>query len=334
MKIITEAMVEAHLSLPDCIEAMRDVMVAVSAGDTTLPIRQYMPIPNVPGKMALMPGTIEDPGPCYGIKLVCKYQREPDSPYGTHVGMVLVFDSEKGLPLAMIEGASLTAIRTSAASAMATDVLANPNCEVLSIIGCGEQALRHVRAMLAVRDPNEIRVWGRDPGRAAAFAKRMSTEIGRDVLVAASVEAAARQADLICTTTAAKTPILKGAWLMPGCHVNLVGAAIPSSAEADQDVVTRSRFFVDYKPAAMAAAGELLDAIKAGAASEATIAGEIGEVVSGKVSGRTRGDEITVYKSLGVAAQDLAAGHKLYEIACRDRFGIDINMMDYDAKSL
>ncbi|GAB5457819.1 MAG: ornithine cyclodeaminase family protein [Henriciella sp.] len=334
MKIITEAMVEKYLTLPECIEAMRDVMVAVSAGDTTLPIRQYMPIPNVPGKMALMPGTIEDPGPCYGIKLVCKYEREPDSPYGTHVGMVLVFDSEKGLPLAMIEGASLTAIRTSAASAMATDVLAKADCEILSIIGCGEQALRHVRAMLAVRDPKEIRAWGRNRDRASAFAKRVEAETGRDITLSPTVETAVHEADLICTTTAAKTPILQGGWLKPGSHVNLVGAAIPTSAEADQDVVTGSRFFVDYKPAAMAAAGELLDAIEAGAASEASIAGEIGEVMSGKVSGRTNADEITVYKSLGVSAQDLAAGYKLYEIACREGFGIDINMMDYDAKSL
>ncbi len=331
MKIITEAMVEQHLSLPDCIEAMREVMIAVSAGETTLPIRQYMPIPNVPGKMALMPGTIEAPGPCYGIKLVCKYDREPDSPYGTHVGMVLVFDSEKGLPLAMIEGASLTAIRTSAASAMATDLLANPTCSTLAIIGTGEQALRHVRAMLAVRDPSNIIVWGRDGARAKIFADRMQSETGRKISVAGSVEDAVKSADLICTTTAAKTPILKGGWLSPGTHINLVGAAIPTSAEADAATVLTGRYFVDYKPAAMAAAGELLNAISDGIATEDTIAGEIGAVASGAIEGRSSSDDITMYKSLGVSAQDLAAGHKLYQLACRDGFGVDINMMDYEA---
>lgn len=334
MRIITEAMVEEHLSLPECIGAMREVMIAVSNHEATLPIRSFMPIPNQPGKMAIMPGTIEEPGPCFGIKLVCKYERAPDSPYGTHVGMVLVFDSEKGIPLAMIEGASLTAIRTSAASAMATDLLANPDAQTLAILGCGEQALRHVRAMLAVRDVEHIHVWGRDATRADDFCQRMSKEIGVELSVAKSVQACVANADLVCTTTASKTPILKGAWLKPGCHVNLVGAAIPTSAEADSDVVTRSRFFVDYKPAAMAAAGELLNAIEAGVASPDTIVAEIGEVAADRVQGRVSTSDITVYKSLGVSSQDLAAGHKLYELACRKGFGVEINMMDYEAKSL
>lgn len=331
MLIITESMVEEYLTLPDCISAMRDVMVAVSSGETTLPIRTYMPIPNVPGKMALMPGTIEDPGPCYGIKLVCKYERPADSPYGTHVGMVLVFDSEKGLPLAMIEGASLTAIRTSAASAMATDLLAKPETKTLAILGYGEQALRHVRSMLAVRDPKEIRVWGRDLSKANAFCERMSAETGREISAFETVKACVDGADLICTTTASKTPILEGKWLAPGCHVNLVGAAIPTSSETDTELVTKSKFFVDYTPAAMAAAGELLNAIKEGAATEDHIAGEIGEVAAGKVAGRQSDEDITVYKSLGVSAQDLAAGHKLYEIARQKGIGIEVNMMDYQA---
>ena len=334
MRIITEAMVEEHLSLPECISAMREVMTAVSNDEATLPIRNYLPIPNQPGKMAIMPGTIEEPGPCFGIKLVCKYERAADSPYGTHVGMVLVFDSEKGVPLAMIEGASLTAIRTSAASAMATDLLANPDAKSLAILGCGEQALRHVRAMLAVRDVQHIHVWGRNVARADAFCQRLSKETGVEMSVAKSAEACVVNADLVCTTTASKTPILKGAWLKPGCHVNLVGAAIPTSAEADADVVTRSRFFVDYKPAAMAAAGELLNAITAGVASADTIVAEIGEVAADRVQGRVSTNDITVYKSLGVSSQDLAAGHKLYELACREGFGVEINMMDYEAKSL
>ena len=334
MRIITEAMVEEHLSLPECISAMREVMIAVSNQEATLPIRSFMPIPHQPGKMAIMPGTIEDPGPCFGIKLVCKYERAPDSPYGTHVGMVLVFDSEKGIPLAMIEGASLTAIRTSAASAMATDLLANPNAKTLAILGCGEQALRHVRAMLAVRNVEHIHVWGRDEARADDFCQRLSKETGVEMSAAKSAEACVANADLVCTTTASKTPILKGAWLKPGCHVNLVGAAIPTSAEADADVVTRSRFFVDYKPAAMAAAGELLNAIEAGVASADTIVAEIGEVAADRVQGRVSTNDITVYKSLGVSSQDLAAGHKLYELACLKGFGVEINMMDYQAKSL
>lgn len=330
MRIITESMVEEHLTMPDCIKAMRGAMIAVSNGDTTLPIRQYMPIPDTKGKMAMMPGTIADPA-CYGIKLVCKYVREPDSPYGTHVGMVLVFDSEKGLPLAIIEGASLTAIRTAAASALATDLMANADVDTLTIIGCGEQARRHILAMLAVRAVKTILIWGRDPQKAQSFAKAMSEEIGADVTAAPDIETAVRAADLICTTTSSPEPIVKGAWLRPGAHVNLVGAAIASSAEVDEDVVTKSRFVTDYRPAAMAAAGELLRAIESGAIAENHIVAEIGEIAAGRIKGRTAKDEITVYKSLGVAAQDLAAGHWLYEKSLRLGFGTDINMMDFSA---
>ncbi len=333
MKIITESMVETHLTMKMCIEAMRNAMIAVSNNETTLPIRQFMPIPDTQGKMAIMPGTIATPN-CFGIKLVCKYIREPGSPYGTHVGMVLVFDSEKGLPLAMIEGSSLTAIRTAAASALATDLLANKDIETLTILGCGEQARRHIHAMLAVRSPKNILVWGRDHEKASSFADSVSKEINQPVKAYKQASDAVKLADLICTTTSSPTPILKGQWIKDGTHINLVGAAIPSSAEADQDVVTRSRFVVDYRPAALAAAGELLNAIKEGAVSEDHIAAEIGEIANGKIVGRENENQITVYKSLGVSAQDLAASHILYQNAVDKGFGIDIDMMDHPAKSL
>ena len=278
--------------------------------------------------MALMPGTIASPD-VYGIKLVCKYIRKPDSPYGTHVGMVLVFDSETGLPLAMVEGSSLTAIRTAAASALATDILANPDCETLAILGCGEQARRHVHAMLAVRSPQNIFVWGRNQTRAEAFAQRMSAETGRLISAKKSAEDTVSNADLICTTTSSKSPILHGNWVKSGTHLNLVGAAIASSREVDDALVLKSRYFTDYRPAAMAAAGELLDAIKNNVVTEGHIIGEIGEVIEASIKGRTSSQDITVYKSLGVAAQDLAAAHWLYDKSLKLDFGTEINLLDY-----
>ena len=328
MKIITEAMVETHLTMMDCIAAMRGAMLSVSRGETTLPIRQYMPISNTQGKMALMPGTITSPD-VYGIKLVCKYVREPDSPYGTHVGMVLVFDSETGLPLAMVEGSSLTAIRTAAASALATDVLANPDCETLAILGCGEQARRHVHAMLAIRSPKNIYLWGRNLTRAEAFAERLSIETGRRILAIKSAEETVTNADFICTTTSSKSPILHGDWVKSGAHINLVGAAIANSREVDDVLVLRSRYFTDYRPAAMAAAGELLDAIENNVVTATHIIGEIGEVIEGSVKGRRSTQDITVYKSLGVAAQDLAAAHWLYQKSIALDFGTEINLLDH-----
>lgn len=331
MKIITEAQVEAHLSTPECIDAMRAAMVAVSKGETHLPIRQFMPVNGAPGKMAIMPGVVGGPKDapwCFGIKLVCKYEREPDSPYGTHVGMVLVFDAEKGLPLAIIEGSSLTAIRTAAASAMATDLLARKDAKQLLVLGCGEQAARHIRSMRAVRKIENVAVWGRSNERSLSFAKSVSEQESIAINVVDDLAEAVGAADLICTTTSAKEPILKGEWLSPGVHVNLVGSAIPTTAEVDDACVARSSFFVDYRPAAMAAAGELLTAIKNETVTQEHIVAEIGEVAMGRASGRTSDDEITVYKSLGVSAQDLAAAHILYEKSLRHRFGLDVNMMD------
>lgn len=327
MKIITESMVEKHLTMPDCISAMREAMISVSKGETTLPIRQYIPIPQTNGKMALMPGTIANPE-CYGIKLVCKYNRPIGDPHGTHVGMVLVFDSQKGLPLAMIEGASLTAIRTAAASAMATDILANKKVDILTIMGYGEQARRHIISMLAVRSFKNIFVWGRSFKKALAFTERMKTETGANITAISGAEEAVANSDIICTTTSSPTPILMGDWVKAGTHINLVGAAIKSNTEVDESLVTKSRYFTDYRPAAMAAAGELLNAINSKSITKAHILAEIGDVAAGDKPGRLSKDDITIYKSLGVAAQDLAAGHKLYHLARYQGFGIDVEMMD------
>ena len=315
------------MTIKECVQVMRETMISVSRGETALPIRQFLSIPGTQGKMAMMPGAISSPG-CHGIKLVCKYPREESSVYGSHVGMVVVFDSENGLPLAMIEGSSLTSIRTAAASALATDLMARKKIKALSILGCGEQAKRHILSIITVRNPDQIYVWGRDYNKASEFSKNMSLKIGRPVAAVQTAEEVVSMADLICTTTSSPEPVLKGDWLKPGSHVNLVGAAVPSSSEADEKVVTRSRFIVDYRPAAMAAAGELLGAIKNGVASEENIVGEIGEVADGKILGRKDENEITVYKSLGVSAQDLAVANWLYEKSIKLGFGLEVNMMD------
>lgn len=331
MKIIRESEVESSLTMGRCIEAMREAMIAVSAGRVHLPIRQFMPVTDAPGKMAIMPGVLGDAAHepwRFGIKLVCKYQRAADSPLGSHVGMVLVFDAAEGVPLAMIEGSSLTAIRTAAASALATDLLARKSTGHLLVIGNGEQARRHLIAILSVREPETVSVWGRNRTRTEGFATRMSEELGRPVGVADSLETAVRSADLLCTTTSAPEPLLYGDWLQPGCHVNLVGSATPTTAEADQACVTRSSFFVDYRPAALAAAGELLRAIKAGAVDEEHIAAEIGTVAAGEHPGRRSDDEITLYKSLGVTAQDLAAAELVYRRCLELDSGLDVELLD------
>lgn len=327
MLIIRQSEVEALLPVAACVGVMRGAMIATSARNVSLPIRQYLAVPDAGGSMAMMPGTLGDPA-CFGIKLVCKYPRPHGDPLGSHIGMVILFDSQRGVPLALIEGASLTAIRTSAASALATDLLARADARVLAVLGTGEQAMRHVLACQAVRTITHVNAWGRDPARAAAFAAAVTARTGLPCTAHTAVADAVAGADIICTNTAAREPILHGADLVAGQHLNLVGSAIASTAEVDDDVVARARVFVDYRDAAMAAAGELLAAMARGVIGEGHILGEIGEVAAGHIAGRTSPDDITLYKSLGVASQDLAAAHALWQAALAQGRGLNINLLD------
>jgi ornithine cyclodeaminase/alanine dehydrogenase-like protein (mu-crystallin family) len=326
MRIITQSDVERLLPVSACVDVMRQAMIATSRRDVTLPMRQFMPVPGTVGKLAIMPGTLGDPA-CFGIKLVCKYDRPHDDPLGTHVGMVLLFDSVKGIPLAMIEGSSLTSIRTSAASALATDLLARPDATRLAIIGNGEQARRHITAIRAVRNITSVTVWGRNPERTQLFADEMTEQHHIEVHARPTAAQAVMNADIVCTTTSAKSPVLMGAEIPAGAHLNLVGSAIPTTAEVDDEAVSRSRFFVDYRDAAMAAAGELLHAIDAGVVTADHITGEIGQVADGLVQGRRNAAEITIYKSLGVASQDLAAAHAVWCLAETEDAGIEVDLL-------
>ena len=321
MRILNREAVAESLSHAECIEAVESAMRAVSRGDTIMPLRRYLDIPGQGGKFTLMPGYLGEP--CtFGVKIVSKYPRAPDSPYGSHVGAVMIFDSGQGIPLALLDGSELTAIRTAAASALATRILARADAATLAILGTGTQAQHHVRALTCLRPIAEVRVWGRTGSHALRLVRRLPASVS--ARVCDSAREAVDGADIVCTTTSAAQPVLKGEWLAPGCHVNLVGAAIASSAEADVDVVTRSRFFVDYKASAMDQAGELLAAISDGVVSESHIAGEIGDVLAGNVSGRRDDREITVYKSLGVAAQDLAAAYAAFRNAESRNIGVDL----------
>ncbi|MFK7830433.1 MAG: ornithine cyclodeaminase family protein [Congregibacter sp.] len=327
MKIITHSDVEKHLAMPECIAAMRSCMIEVSKGNTHLPIRQFMPVTGANGKLAIMPGVIDDPH-CFGIKLVCKYVRDPNSPHSSHVGMVMLFDAAEGLPLAMIEGSALTGIRTAAASASATDLLAKPDASRLLILGCGEQARRHITALRCVRDITSITIWGRNAPRALAFAENVQEREGIPVSVTDDIPHALAESDIVCTVTAAADPILRGEDVAPGTHLNLVGSAVPSNREVDARCVQRSRYYVDYLPATLAAAGELLIAIDEGAVTEQHIVAEIGQVADGTRPGRQEDTDITLYKSLGVAAQDLAAAYLLYTRSLDLVFGQTVNLND------
>jgi ornithine cyclodeaminase len=320
MLLVTAAEIETLFPMDRAIAAARSAMRQVSSGDTLLPLRQFLAIPDAPGKMAVMPGYIAHP-PRFGLKTVSKFTNAAHS----HVGTVQLYDATNGQLLAIIEGGTLTAIRTAAASALATDLLARPDSHHLAILGTGEQARRHIEAMAAVRPISQIRIWGRNARNAEALAATLRNA-DMPAIVAATVAEAVADADIICTTTAAATPILHGQHVRPGTHVNLVGSAIPTTAEADTALVAMSQFYGDYRAATLAQAGEFRNAIAAGLITADHLIGEIGELILGRIPCRQDDTAITLYKSLGVTAQDLTAADAILEAARAHGMGQEINL--------
>jgi len=287
----------------DCLPVLRRTMQAVSRGEAVLPLRIGSSAPGGAVAAVAMPGWIGGPA-ALGAKLISVTRDGGARGSSSHQGIVVLFDEADGTPVGIVDATSVTALRTAAASAVATDALARDDAKTLAILGTGEQAREHLDALVLVRRIRDVRMWGRTREHAEALATEASARLGLHIRVAGSVREAVDGADIVATTTAARDPILEGAWLAPGTHVNLVGASGRAAREVDDAVVTRARFFVDYRASALAQAGELLHA--KGDDAAAFIAGEIGEVLSGKVAGRTGAEQITVYKSLGIAAQDLA----------------------------
>lgn len=289
-------------------------MIAVSERRVVLPLRSVMVMPGELGMMGNMPGYLADPE-CFGVKLVSLIPRNKPPQYSSHLGLVLLFEAEHGRPVALLDAAEITAIRTAAASGLATRLLARPDAGDLALLGAGEQAQSHLTAMLAVRNLRRIRVWARDRDKAAAFARHEGERHGISIEVSDCVREAVTGADIICTLTKAREPILLGDWLAAGAHLNVVGSSIAATAEIDTPAVVRSRFFVDYRESTLNEGGEYLRALKAGAITPQHILGEIGEVANGSKIGRRSPDDITLYKSLGIAPQDLASAHHVLQKA-------------------
>jgi ornithine cyclodeaminase/alanine dehydrogenase-like protein (mu-crystallin family) len=248
----------------------------------------------------------------FGAKLISVFPENFSRGIQSHQGLVILFDPETGAPVCAVHAGELTAIRTAAASAVATDALARKDARRLVLLGYGEQAQTHARAIRKVRHFESIVVWGRSPERAQAFARRMQMEFRLLVTAAATVKEAVANADIICTVTSAPEPILMGEWVRSGTHVNVVGSSYAVPAEIDNDLVVRSRFIVDSREGVLHQGAEFLRAKQAGLIGDDHIVAEIGEVLVGKIEGRRSAEEITVYKSLGHIVQDLATAWALY----------------------
>jgi ornithine cyclodeaminase/alanine dehydrogenase-like protein (mu-crystallin family) len=314
IRVLRGVEVRQLLPMAECIDLMQRTMIAVSEGRVVLPLRSILRMPGERGMMGMMPGYLAEPE-CFGVKLVSLIPRNKPPEYSSHLGVVLLFEAEHGQPVALLDAAEITAIRTAAASGLATRLLARPEAGDLGLLGAGEQARSHLEAMLSVRPLRRIRVWARDRDKARIFADAEGARHGIVVETSPTVREAIAGADIVCTTTKAREPILQGDWLTPGVHINIVGSSIAAAAEIDTAAVVKARFFVDRRESTINEGGEYLRALKAGAITAEHILGEIGEVANGSKVGRRSPLDVTIYKSLGIAPQDLASAHHVLEKA-------------------
>jgi ornithine cyclodeaminase/alanine dehydrogenase-like protein (mu-crystallin family) len=300
MLFLDEAKVREHLTLPALLPAIERALRALSAGAVAQPLRAMVPVAGHGGFLGSMPAHA---GGQLGAKLVTFFPGNRDVP--THHALIMLFRPDTGEPLAVMDGRLITEMRTGAVSAVATRALAREDAAVLAILGSGVQAHSHREALRLVRDFREVRVWS--PRGAAAFADRHGVRLAR------SAEDAVRGADVVVVATTSRTPVLRGRWLSPGTHVNAIGAPRPDWRELDDDVLCKSRLYVESCEAASCESG---DVIAAGAmvAGDAIVA-EIGEVLAGDKPGRESAGEITLFKSVGVAVADLASADLVYRAA-------------------
>jgi ornithine cyclodeaminase/alanine dehydrogenase-like protein (mu-crystallin family) len=310
MRFIDREEVARRLTYDVCIPLVRDAMIAFSGGETKQLLRSIVPLAG--GHLfGIMPGALGATKP-FGAKLISIFPENAAQGMQSHQGLIVLFEPDAGTPVCVVHAGEVTAIRTAAASAVATDALAMKDAKHLAILGTGEQAATHARAIAKVRALESITVWGRSPERAQTFAEQMHAELNMPITVASTVEETVGQADILCTVTSASEPILKGEWVQPGTHINVVGSSHAGPVEIDNALVARARFFVDSREGVLHQGAEFLRAKQAGLIDDSHILAEIGQVLAGKAEGRRSPDEITIYKSLGHIVQDLASAWWLY----------------------
>ena len=311
MLILDAPTIRTRLTMSAAMDAVREAMIALSSDQVRQLLRSFIGLGE--GRtFAIMPAALMD-AQVFGAKLVSVFADGQGRK--AHEGVVVLFDGLDGAPVCVADAGEITAIRTAAASAVATQALARPDADRLAILGLGRQAGDHIRAIAGSRRLSQVTVWGRDPGRTEAFAQAMAVETGLRIEAAPSARAAVVDAQVICTVSAAVDPILLGAWVAPGAHVNVVGSSGPGAAEIDGPLVRDSRFIVDHREHVLVHGGEFLRAKAQGLIGDDHVAAEIGEILSGAKPGRTAPDQVTLYKSLGHAAQDLAVTAWLYRQA-------------------
>jgi ornithine cyclodeaminase len=302
--------------MDECVDVMAQALATVAKGKAILPLRPMIRLPDSPNIFALMPAYLGEPK-SVGVKVLTVFPVNHGTPIDAHQGAVLLFEADHGRLLAILDATTITAIRTAAVSAVATKLLAREDADELAILGAGTQGRMHLEAMTVVRPVRHVRIWSRTTEHARALAQLARDRFELHAEVCSTPAHAVEHASIICTTTASATPVLEGEWLRPGTHINAVGACIPTTRELDTDTVRRARLYVDRRESALAEPGDILVPLREGAIGTDHIVAEIGELLldGGERLRRRNDEEITLFKSLGLAVEDLAAAHHLYRKA-------------------
>ncbi len=320
MLLINAEEVRRALPMNEAVSAMKRALAALSAGSVQLPLRTHIDLPQHDGTTLIMPAFVSDQqGESLAVKIVSVFKRNPDRGLARIQAAVNVFDPETGQPIAWIEGSSLTGIRTAAASGAATDVLARADASRLAILGAGVQAATHVQAICAVRNIRRIKIFAPNRAKVDALIQQTSPP-PCEMMAAPNPQQAVEDADIICTVTTSATPVFDDVFLKPGAHINAVGSYQPHVVEIPPETILRSRVFVDHRGSALEEAGDLIQPIRHGAITERHVLGEVGQVLRGEIEGRRNESEITLFKSVGNAAEDAVAAQVV--VAAAQRLGL------------
>jgi len=324
MLVLDHSDVQRLLSMPECIGVMEAALRQLAAGDMLQPLRSVVRRPDNLGFLGLMPsfagGTID----AFGLKAVCIFPGNTARGLDSHLGAVLLFSGQTGELLAVINAAAVTAIRTAAVSAVATRLLARADSRRLVIFGTGVQAVTHIEAMNAVLTLEQVSIVGRTPVRAREFVARMRDRLHVRLEAAVDAGEAVGRADVVVTVTSSREPVLRREWIAAGTHINLVGSSVPAAREADSATMAAGSLFVDRRESTVNESGDYLEALREGAIPHDHIRAEIGEILHGAANGRTDTKEITIFKSLGLAVEDLAAASFLYHKALNEKCGTEV----------
>jgi len=312
LQFINKEQIAELLPMRECIEVMEKMFRSISNGDASQPLRSVMWLPEKKGLLGMMPGYARNLG-VMGIKTITVFFANREAGLPSHQGVVILFDAKHGQPLMMFDALEITAIRTAAASGLATKLLSGENSELLAIIGSGEQAERHLESMMLVRKIKQVNVWSRNEKNTKWFAEKNSKKYDVEIILKENAEQAVKDADIICTVTSSAEPVVKGEWIAAGTHVNAVGSSTATKRELDTNAILRSKLFTDCYESIFNEAGDFLIPKKEGVIDDSHVKADLGELLTGTKKGRENNEEITVFKSLGIASEDIFSAFHIYE---------------------